>query len=263
MEKSIKSHVYLAESILNRFSYKDKDNRNIIDYIDLNTMKLDSISTRKFNREIGYYTNRNELLLKINSEEKIGNIITKLEQYRKQQNIEFILNDKDKSILRKYLAYQWIRNDSIMKIFIKKLKLIIPESMLKNIIIEDEEKYQLFNGSTKDLDIVIFFNNTAKQYIINSATSTINSSSEDYYIVNMVLTPNILISFCKKGSIEKYLKLKTDCIVNLVSDEKNILDCNIHTMNVAVREEPHFVVGRKKELIETLDMYEEIKKIKN
>ena len=261
MEKPIKSHIYLAESILNRFSYKDKDNRNIIDYIDLNTIKFDSMSTRKFNRKIGYYTNKNESLLKSNSEEKIGNVIAKLEQYRQNNDIKFNLNEKEKNVLKKYLAYQWIRNDSIMKFFIKRLKLSIPAGILKNIIIEDEENYRLFIENTKDLDVVIFFNNTNKQYIINSATSTINSSSEDYYIVNMVLTPNILISFCKKGSIKKYLNLQTDCIVKLVPDEQAVLDCNIHTMNVASKEEPHFVVGRKKELIETLKIYMEINKL--
>lgn len=262
MEKTINSHVYLAESILNRFSYKDEAGRNIIDYIDLNDMILESMSTRKFNRERGYYSKENELLLKANSEEKIGNVIKKLEECRMNNNININLTENEKQFLRKYLAYQWLRSDSIIKYIKDRLELSIPEAILKNIFIEDEENYKLFINRTKNLDIIIFFNNTNKQYIINSASSTLNSDSEDYFIINMVLTPNILVSFCKNGSIKKYLNINSDFIIKLVPDERTVLECNIHTMNVAMKEKPHFIVGKKEELFETVKAYESIKKDK-
>lgn len=263
MDKNIKSHIYLAESILNRFAYRDKDNRKIIDYIDLENMKIDSCTTRSFNTMFGYYTNENEEALKRKSEDKIGGVIRKLEKNRTDGNIEFRLSVEEKNIIKKYLAYQWIRNDSIIQILNKELEFGIDARILKNVFIENEEEHKYFITCTFDLDMIIFFNNTNVQYIINSSSSTINSSSEKYYIINMVLTPNILISFCKKGSIKKYLNLDTDCIIKLVPSTDAVMDCNIHTLNVAYREEPHFVVGRKRELEATLKFYKDILEYKS
>lgn len=142
-----------------------------------------------------------------------------------------------------------------MEFIIEKLDLKIDSKTLKNLVIEDEENFKLFIDRTKDLDYIIFLNCTSKQYIIGSATSTINSNSPDYFIVNMILTPNILVSFCKKGSIKKYLNIQRNYAVKFIYDEKHVFDANVHALNVGFRNTPHFVVGRKAELSETLDFY--------
>ena len=71
----VNSHVYIAESILNRFCIRDKDNRKIINYFDFKNNTIASSTTKKFNTSYGYYTEKNESILKSKAEEKIGNII--------------------------------------------------------------------------------------------------------------------------------------------------------------------------------------------
>ena len=113
--KMINSHVYLARSILNKFSYRGKNNAHMIKYIDTNDMIIKEKSTKKFNSELGYYSYNNEQLLKNNIEEKIGIIIHKLEENRKNNITDFVLLEKDKFYLTTYLAYQWLRSESLVE----------------------------------------------------------------------------------------------------------------------------------------------------
>ena len=71
------------------------------------------------------------------------------------------------------------------------------------------EKDKIFINETKDLDIIINFNKTPKQYILGSGTVTINPNSEDCYIIILVLTSKISVCFSKQGSIKKHLKLRS------------------------------------------------------
>ena len=133
MNKKIKSHIYLAESILKRFSFQDKNKRYLINYIDIKTMQIKQETIRRFNRELEYYTYKIEQKLKSNSEEKIGNVIAKLENHRNQNNTDFVLSKQDRNILTKYLAYQWLRSDYLMQIIKEKFNSPLSIKQLKNI----------------------------------------------------------------------------------------------------------------------------------
>lgn len=248
MEKKIKSHIYLAESILKRFSFQDKNKKYWLNYIDTNSMQIRLESTRRFNRELGYYTYKNELKLKSNSEEKIGNIITKLENHRKNNKTDFILSKKDKEILTKYLAYQWLRSDYLMQEIKNRINVFLPIKNLKNLFIEEEDRTKLITKQTEEMGICIVFNNTNSGYVINSSTSVFNKDSSDYYIVTIILTPNIAIHYSKKDSLKNVLELQDDVYITTINDEKIILEENMRTLNATYNLSPNFVVGRKKDL---------------
>lgn len=262
MLKTIKSHKYLAESILKRFSYKDNANRNIIDYIDTRTMEIKNSSTKRFNRELGYYTNYNELNLKTNSEEKIGNVIRKLEDHRLNNKTDFILSKNDKETLTKYLAYQWLRSDYLNDLIKKRLNIILPLKSIKNILIAEEEYTKLISKQTKDMGICIIFNNTSKQYIINSSNSLFNKDSTNAFIITVVLTPNISIIYCKKDFIKNAFKLNGDIYILAIDDELSIKNQNLRTFYSTLNISPYFVVGRIEELKEVIEEYNKDIKIK-
>lgn len=248
MDKEIKSHIYLAESILKRFSFQDKDKKYWLNYIDINTMQIKQETTRKFNRELGYYTYKNEQKLKSNSEEKIGNVIVKLENHRKNNKTDFILSKKDKEILTKYLAYQWLRSDYLMQSIKDKLNVFLPIRNLKNLFIDEEDRTRLITKQTAEMGICIVFNNTNIGYVINSATSVFNKDSSDYYIVTIILTPNIAVRYSKKDSLKNVLNLQDDVYITTVNDEKVIIEENKSTFKATYNSSPNFVVGRKKDL---------------
>lgn len=260
MEKQKKSHKYLAESILNRFSYKDNAKRNIIDYVDTRTFEIRSDSTRRFNRELGYYTNINEDNLKTNSEEKIGNVIKKLEMHRLHNKMDFILSKSDKDAITKYLAYQWLRSDYFNNLIKERLKIDISLKDLKNIFIAYEQYTKLVTKHTENMGLIIRFNNTEKQYIINSSASVINKNSKNYYAVTVILSPYISVTYCKKDSLQEALNTKSDFNVQTINDELIIRDENLRTFCATLKVSPFFVVGRKEELEETISIYNKINK---
>lgn len=102
-DNMIKSHIYLAESILKRFSYVDSNGRPTIDYIDLSTHEIKRETVRRFNRTIGYYTFDNEQKLKNYAEDKIGNVIARLERCRLKSEFDIILTEKEQESITKYL----------------------------------------------------------------------------------------------------------------------------------------------------------------
>lgn len=255
MEKLIKSHMYLAESILNRFSYPDKSKRNIIDYLDTETLIINSKSTKKFNRELGYYTSINEQNLKTYSEEKIGNVIAKLESHRLHNKIDFILSKKDKQAITSYLAYQWLRSDYLNNLIKERFEIDLSLKDIKNFFIAHENYTRLITSKTENMGFIIKFNNTNKQYIINSSTSVINKDSNNYYAITIILSPNIAITYCKKDSLKKTLNIDDEYSILIINDEKKVLDENVRTFYATKGVSPYFVVGRKKELGEIIDVY--------
>lgn len=251
MNRKVKSHIYLAESILKRFSFQDEYKKYWINYIDIEKMLIKQQTIKKFNRELGYYTYENEQKLKSNSEEIIGNVIAKLEKHRQQKKTDFVLSKKDKIILTSYLAYQWLRSDYLMQCIKEKFGIDLSLKTLKNLFINEEDKTKLISKITEEMGICIVFNYTNCGYILNSSTSVLNGKSSDLYIVTIILTPNIAIRYCKKNTIKNILKLDDDIFISTVNDEKIILDENINTLKAAYNTSPNFVVGRKKDL-ETL-----------
>ena len=256
MNKKIKSHIYLAESILKRFSFQDKNKRYLINYIDIKTMQIKQETIRRFNRELEYYTYKIEQKLKSNSEEKIGNVIAKLENHRKQNNTDFVLSKQDRNILTKYLAYKWLRSDYLMQIIKEKFNSPLSIKQLKNILIDKEDNTELISKLTSEMGIGIIFNNTNNGYVINSATSVWNTNSKDYYIITIILTPNIAIRYCKKNSIKKILGLDNDYFINIINDDDIILNENINTLKATYNNNPNFVVGRKKDLEILINNYQ-------
>ncbi len=258
MDRKINSHIYLAESILKRFSFQDKNKKYWISYIDIENMKIKQETARKFNRELGYYTYKNEQKLKSNSEEKIGNVIVKLENHRINNKTDFILSKKDKETLTKYLAYQWLRSDFLMQKIKDKFNAFLPIKALKNMFIDEEDRTRLITKLTEEMGICIVFNNTDNGYVINSATSVLNKDSSDYYIVTIILTPNIAVRYCKKNSIKNILKLQDDVFITTIEDQNIILEENIQTFKATYNASPNFVVGRERDLKLLLEEYKNV-----
>ena len=252
--KMINSHVYLARSILNKFSYRGKNNAHMIKYIDTNDMIIKEKSTKKFNSELGYYSYNNEQLLKNNIEEKIGIIIHKLEENRKNNITDFVLLEKDKFYLTTYLAYQWLRSESLVENIKKHFNLDIRSNYLKNELINEENTTNLIGSKTCDMDICILFNNSNKGFVINSSNSLLYKDSHDYYIITLVLTPNIAVRFCKEDILKQVFSLENNYMVISITDDNSIINENIRTYNAAYKSTPGFIVGKESDLIDILNI---------
>ena len=135
---SINSHIYIPESILNRFSFRDKDSRKMINYIDIKERQIKESTTRRFNSEMGYYTDNNETFLSSEIESSIGRIIRKVEDSIKQKNYKIPLTMKEEKNVIDYLTYSFLRCD-FESIYLKeKLNLNEDIKKIKNAIIELE-----------------------------------------------------------------------------------------------------------------------------
>lgn len=272
----VKSHVYLAKSILNRFSHKDKDKRNLIYYYNFDTNKIEESTTASFNRINGYYTDTNESILKRFSEEKIGNVINFLEKKDRIEEYDFKLPDKMKKIIKQYVAFQLIRNDSMMQIVKESMKNLnynapyisknerqkrlgiierykkIDLKTLKNDFIEYEPSMRMFTKSVDSLGIIILFNKTNRNFVLISSTSALNPYSIGYFTMNITLTPRICITLCNKDTMKKALGISEDVFISKVVNEEFVLNYNKDLYQVAKNNKPNMLVGFEKELKEII-----------
>lgn len=275
--KTIRSHKYLAESILNRFAEPDDNNRKIIYYIDFEDNKIKSTTTSSFNKEEGYYTEENEGNLKRVSEEKIGNVISELQRKHEKNGINFNISIKSKQIIKKYVSYQLIRDDSMVEYIInffanldcekyylsneelnrlKELKRCysnITVKQLKNRLIETEEETEMFFEPVSNLGIIILFNMTNRKFVLTSSTSALNPYSPGHFIMHITLTPEINIALCNKKSLKSYLEIDRNIYLSEIRDKEFILEYNKGLFEVAKKNKPHKIVGFKRDLEELIN----------
>ncbi len=272
----VKSHVYLAKSVLNRFSHRDKDKRKLIYYYNFDTNKIEESTTASFNRINGYYTDINENILKRFSEEKIGNVINFLEKQDRIKEYDFKLPDKMKKIIKQYVAYQLIRNDSMMQMVKESMKnlnynaLYISENerqrridiierykkidlkCLKNDFIEYEPIIKTFFKSLESLGIIIAFNKTSRNFVLISNAAPLNGYTVVDTIMNITLTPKICIGLCDKEKMQKKLKIDDDTIITKIVEEVFVLKYNKDLYKAAKNNKPNLLVGFEKEFKEII-----------
>lgn len=247
--QEIKSHVYIPKSILNRFSYRDKDNRILIDYLDLNTMNIYNSTTANFNRIKGYYQETVELILKNEAEDKIGNIIAKLENNRKN-GIETLLEDKELDIIYSFIAYQWIRNDNISSFIMKNENFKEDIKEFKNLNILIESKLNIFKDVANKMGIIIYFNNTSRNFILPSNfTYTINPNSNDMYVMYANLSNKISIAFCSMNMVKSFdINNNKKYYIANIDNDKFVSDLNIKAIAIDKKNNSKFIVGYKTDL---------------
>jgi len=272
----IRSHVYLAKSILNRFSYRDKDNKMMVYFIDFKRNVIDKDTTASFNRYLGYFTDENEKKLKRFSEEKIGNIIAELKSKYKEYGINFKISPKTKKIIKKYVCYQLIRDDTMAeyikeffsninckKYYLSNENLIklyglkeyysnISINKLKNRLIDIEEEMDTFFESMTNLGILIRFNSTNRKFVLTSSTTALNPYSKGYFMINITLTPEISITLCNKKTLKDVLEISDDFYIAEIKDEQVVLQYNKELYETAKKNNPHIIVGYRKELEELI-----------
>ena len=273
----IRSHVYLARCMLKRFSIRDDNNHLIVAYYDFGDKKIKYDSITSFNRVEGYYSNVNEAKLKRFSEEKIGNVIENLKNNFNNYGLNFKISTKDKKIIKKYISYQLIRDDSMMEMikgymrdgninsnFLsnnKRIELIMRRKMissmglksLKNYFISYEEPLRMFFSSVSDLGIVISFNSTERKYVLTSSSSALFQYDPGYFMMNFTLTPEISITLCNLNTMKSVLSIDDDFILTEAKDEKVILNYNKELYTVAKKNLPNILVGFEKELKELIN----------
>ncbi len=272
----IKSHVYLAKSILNRFSKEDKNKRKLINYIDFKDNSIRNSTTASFNRKLGYFSDENEQKLKRFSEEKIGNVIIELKSKYEKYGINFIISPKTKKIIKKYVCYQLIRDDAMVE-YIKEyfstinckryylsnenlIKLYelkesyknISINELKNRLIDIEEEMDTFFESMSNLGILIRFNNTNRKFVLTSSTTALNPYSKGYFMMNITLTPEITVTLCDKNTLRDVLEISDDFYIAEIKDEKAVVQYNQHMYETAKKNKPHIIVGFKEDLQELI-----------
>ena len=273
----IKSHVFLAESILKRFSYRDKDSRKLIDYIDFKNNCIKTDTTKHFNTQNGYFTDINEQKLKTFAEETIGNIIYELDKKHRKYGTNFNISYKIRKNIKKYICYQLIRDDAIVefikeyfsKINCKRYYLSNENLMrlhelkdcysnvtineLKNRLIEIEEEMDTFFESMVNLGILIRFNNTDRKFVLTSSTTALNPYSDGYFMMNITLTPEICVTLCNKKTLKRVLEISDNFYIAEIKDEQVVVQYNKEMYETAKKNTPHIIVGFRKELEEIMD----------
>ena len=104
------------------------------------------------------------------------------------------------------------------------------------------------------MDICILFNNSNKGFVINSSNSLLYKDSHDYYIITLVLTPNIAVRFCKEDILKQVFSLENNYMVISITDDNSIINENIRTYNAAYKSTPGFIVGKESDLIDILNI---------
>ena len=272
----IKSHVYLAKSILNRFSKEDKNKRKLISYIDFKDNSIRNSTTASFNRKLGYFSDENEQKLKRFSEEKIGNVIIELKSKYEKYGINFIISPKTKKIIKKYVCYQLIRdeamveyikeyfstinckryylsNENLIKLYeLKESYKNISINELKNRLIDIEEEMDTFFESMSNLGILIRFNSTNRKFVLTSSTTALNPYSKGYFMMNITLTPEITVTLCDKNTLRDVLEISDDFYIDEIKDEQAVVQYNQHMYETAKKNKPHIIVGFKEDLQELI-----------
>lgn len=242
----IKSHIYLAKSILNRFSYIDKDKRKLINYYDFSTKRIETSTTTSFNRKIGYYTDTNEEKLKTFSEEKIGNVINYLEAKYNDESKKNSISSKMKNVIRRYVAYQLIRDDSMMEI----IKEYMSNINYNANFLSNEERFRrvLLIKQYKTLDI----QQLKKNFVLTSSTSALFPYSPGYFMMNITLTPKISITLCNKKTLQDVMNTDDDIYFSTIYDDNFVLKYNQELYEVAKKNKPNILVGYKKDLVDII-----------
>ena len=262
MKKEIKSHVYIPNSILKKFGYKDDNNAFVIDYIDFSDNKIKTMPTKQYNIGRGYYDNENEQILANEVENKIGNVIKKLEKDLRECGVNAKLTKKEVDVLFKYISYYLIRNDEAIEALNDIKTDLIPFSTkynialtaqkniinkkdpkkLKNELIKNEKDNRLINYALSDMKIVISFNKTNKKVLITNSTKTLKIDKREYSYIALSITPNIFISVVNGNiSKERY-------IIQEISDETTIDGYNNYLYLIARETKPYILAGNKVEL---------------
>lgn len=248
------SHKYLPKSILKRFEEK-----NQLSYFDFEKNTILKSTALEFNTEENYYTDNNEKNLSDNEESKIGIIINKLEKYYNNHRIsEIELNENEQNIIKRYIAYQYIRDPSVIEIikngvnketrtFLDRCK----DNKFQNILISKEKKEKIFFSPIKDFEIVIRFNYSKYNYLVVSSTSATDSKDERYILINVTLTPKISITLCQKEIVPKSIEIN-EGYTYIEDDINSVCKYNIDMYNVAKKNFPHILVGYEKDLIKLL-----------
>lgn len=263
----IKSHTYISKSILNRFCTSNDKGVKVVNYIDFNELKVKEQSPKKFMVEEGYFSSSNEKRMANDVENKIGNIIKKINT-NILNNTNFELTDKEQRIIKKYAAYQLIKDDELLN-FIKDLfdlnnnfpysnkhYILLLEKRkifnlgtykdLKNIFIEVEKEQKTFLGSVEELAIIVHINKTPTPFLITN--SIFDTKKGPLILLKYTLTPQIAISLFKKKFLSEKLKTNESYFVDYITDEHIIKKYNENIFFTAKQNFPNILVGEKKEL---------------
>ena len=273
MKKEIKSHVYIPNSILKKFGYKDDNNAFVIDYIDFSDNKIKTMPTKQYNIERGYYDNENEQILANEVENKIGNVIKKLEKDLRECGVNAKLTKKEVDVLFKYISYYLIRNDEAIEalndIRINRVPYSLKYNLaltaeknvinkkdpriLKNELIKNEKANRLINYALSDMGIVIFYNKTNRKVLITNSTKTLKTEKREYSYITLSITPDIFISVVN-GNLNK-----ERYEIQVIDDEITIEGYNNYLYLIARETTPYIIVGNREELERILNNKKQIK----
>ena len=170
------------------------------------------------------------------------------------------MKEKDIDILYKFLAYQVIRTDFFAKTAKERLKIFHNDNLktIKNTLITVEEKLNTTYRAIKDLDIHILKNKTNLKFIMPiSSMYTFNGESKHNYLWIQVLTPDIVIAFMEKGTVNSLCNQNNKLSMIKIFDEGIIEGLNMQALKVQNKEEMKmkYVIGYYDDLIKTLNEY--------
>lgn len=247
----MKSHIYIANSILKRFSRLDGE-KHIIDYIDCSTMTIKSSKTKSFNTERGYFTDRAERVLSDKSESLVGQVIERFEKaIDNGENI--VIDDNISKTLKAYLSYQIARTDEISHKFNELYKNVFTIQAIKNALVEEENYSGMIQAIVDKSELTVLVANDTDKFILpQSSLVSFNPFSKSDYVFMQVLSPRIAIIYTEKLAEVVFPPTIVVC-------KGAITGTNAHILSMMVKTGSSFVVGLKYDLEQALLNKEEYK----
>lgn len=212
-----KSHEYISKVILRGFSYGRKGQR-YVNYVRLPNGKIGHDNIKTFNTRSGAYTDKNEEIMNAEFETFLGDLKAKIDKVAKKGG-EFQRDDFDIDKIKKYFAYQFIRDDvSVDNLY--NLSTFLSSGItshlgknkideLKNELLSDEPSSHFLLDLLKSDKLIVKYDNDGgllgTNFPVNVSTKDakdaigLSLSSKVFLVLVSDFSSNIMLNYLEKG----------------------------------------------------------------
>ena len=245
----VDSHVTIPKSFLKNFGYKST-NGVVIDYIDINTMKIKTKKIKEYGVIYGYYSKHIERYLSDNFESKIALINKEIKEFRKENLDNIILSNERLEDIYNFFDITTYRNLEFLKGFNEESissKLIggYNHNDLLDIIANkhiSKRNQHIYNG----LKFNLMINKTNRNFVISdNMISSIKVDSGNEIIILPISTKECLV-LMDSQYYQKYM-VNGDLYYMRIDDEKKIGKINRSIFKKA-KEKNENIIGEMEEL---------------
>lgn len=241
----VNSHVTIPKSFLNHFGYKTQKGI-MIDYIDINSMEIESKKTKEYGTTYGYYSKRIEDLLSINFETRIAKITKVISEFRKGRIDNITFTSEEINDIYNFFDITTYRKPKI-------LKQINEQSLTSQLVGGYNHDYLLqlvangkFPHIYEGLKFNVIINKTSRDFVINdNMIASINCDDENEIII-LPINKKECLALMNEEYHKKYL-IDGQLYFMKIEEEKDIEMINKYIF-IRAKHYKENVIGTRKEL---------------